>query len=169
MKRFALIISRVFDPFVSLSAVFILLFYGFPKFIPAFLLMILVPLILFIIAWKTKFVSNWDISKREERPKILWTLLIIEVAACIILKTTVSVPVLLAFAGFAVITHFWKMSGHTMAIAYATGLVVRRFGIVWWPVLLLVPLVAWARVVRKDHTILQVIAGALYSWVLLLL
>ena len=168
-KKIATVISRIFDPFVTLGAVFIILFVGSPKFIPAFLLMIGLPLVLFIVAWKTKFVSNWDVSKRRERPKILWTLLGIEIIASGMLKTTVTFPVLLVLAGFTLITHFWKMSGHTVAASLFTGYVIIRFGWGWWPVLLLVPLVGWARVIRKDHTVLQVTAGALYSWILLVI
>lgn len=168
-QSLATIVSRIFDPFVSLTAVFILLFYGSPKFIPAFLLMIILPLVFFIVAWKTKYISNWDVSVRRERPKILWPLLGIEIVASGLLKTTVLFPVLLALAGFAVVTQFWKISGHTMAIAYATGLAVKLFGWQWWPVLFIVPLVGWARVVRHDHTILQVAAGAVYSWSLLVI
>ena len=58
----------------------------------------------------------------------------------------------------------WKISGHASVAALATGLIIQWFGWYWWPILLIVPLVAWARVVRRDHTVGQVIAGAVYSW-----
>lgn len=168
-KLVATVISRVFDPFLSLGVLFILLFYNTSIFIPALLLMIVLPLTLFIVAWKTKVVSNWDVSDRRQRPKILWALIAIVGVSGILLGTTIEVPVLVAIVGFAIITHFWKISGHAMAIALTTGFIVARFGWSLWPVLLLVPLVSWARVVRRDHTIWQVTAGALYSWVLVYL
>jgi len=166
-KNVATVISRVFDPFAMLGILFIILFVGTSIFLQAFLLMVVLPLVLFIIAWKTKFVSNWDVSDRRQRPKILWTLVLLEIAASVVLHTAGTIPIIVALIGFAVITHFWKMSGHAMGTALATGYIVAKFGFVWWPVLLVVPAVAWARIVRKDHTVAQVIAGAAYSWLLL--
>lgn len=164
-ERFiATLISRIFDPFVMLAVLFGLLFYQTAIFVPAFLSMIILPFFLFTLAWKTKFISNWDVSDRRERPKVLWTILAIEVVSSILLKTTTAFPELFVLLGFTVITYFWKISGHAMAAALTTGTVVANFGWAWWPVLLIVPLVSWARVVRRDHTIGQVVAGALYSW-----
>ncbi len=169
MKKVATIISRVFDPFILLAIVFVVLLSGTPVFFPAFICMILVPLVLFFVAWKTKFVANWDVSDRRERPKILWSLVAIEALGVFLFHIGTMIPILIALIGFSVITHFWKISGHAMAAGLATATIVARFGWVWWPVLLIVPLVGWARVVRRDHTIAQVIAGALYSWILILI
>jgi membrane-associated phospholipid phosphatase len=168
-KKIATVVSRIFDPFITLAVLFTLLFYGTTIFIPAFFLMIILPLILFFVAWKAKVVGNWDVSDRRERPKILWVLVVLEILVSILLGTTIASPVLIALVGFAVITQFWKISGHTMAAALATGIVISHFGQALWPVLLIVPIVGWARVVRKDHTITQVIAGAAYSWLLLVI
>lgn len=164
----ATLISRIFDPFVMFGVLFVVLFYRSSIFVPAFIFMVLLPLVLFVIAWKTKFVSNWDVSDRTQRPKILWTLLAIEGISSVILKTNEGIPILVALFVFACISHFWKISGHAMAAALSTGYIVARFGWGWWPVLLIVPVIAWARVVRKDHTVTQVVAGAAYSWLLLL-
>ena len=61
--------------------------------------------------------------------------------------------VLISFAGFSLITFFWKISGHAFINALVTGYIIQWFGWSWWPVLLIVPLVSWSRVVRKDHTL----------------
>lgn len=169
MNFFARVLSRVFDPFVMLGILFILLFSHTTIFFPAFLLMVLFPFLLFFLAWKTKFIANWDVTDRRERPKILWILVAIEIFASVLLHTDRGIFVIVAIAGFTVMTHFWKMSGHAMAASLMTGYIVARFGWAWWPVLLIVPLVGWARVIRRDHTIWQVIVGALYSWGFLLL
>jgi membrane-associated phospholipid phosphatase len=168
MKNIATIFSRIFDPFISLAIVFIVLFYNTDIFVPAFMLMIALPFVLFLIAWKTKFVSNWDVSDRRQRPKLLWTLIGIELIGSLLLRTTAVVPVLVILIGFTLITQFWKISGHAVSAALMTGVVIARAGVTWWPILLIVPLVGWARVIRKDHTVLQVIAGALYSWISLI-
>ncbi|MBI3386054.1 phosphatase PAP2 family protein [Candidatus Gottesmanbacteria bacterium] len=163
------IISRIFDPFAVLFIVFVIIMWGTPVFLPALLGMVVLPLVLFIVAWKTKFVSNWDITDRRERPKILWTLVIIEAVGTIAFHLWPVVPILVSLVGFAIVTQFWKISGHAMAAAFATGTVIAQFGWDFWPVLLIVPLVAWARVVRRDHTVAQVVVGALYAWIFLIL
>ena len=158
------LISRIFDPFVMLGIAFIVLLSGTSVFIPAFVCMAIVPFVLYVVAWKTKMISNWDMSDRRERPKILWLLVVIETVCIVIFQLWSILPILGAIVGFTVISHVWKISGHAMSAALATGIIVATFGWAWWPLLCIVPIVAWARVVRKNHTILQVIAGALYAW-----
>ena len=165
-QRFATIISRVFDPFIMLAVVCVVLLSRTAVFIPAFITMVLVPLLLFVIAVKTKFVSNWDVSARQERPKLFWPLIAIEVISIVVFQLWFLIPMIVAFAGFALITHYWKISGHAFASALATGILVSRFGWHWWPVFLIVPLVSWSRVMRKNHTIPQVIVGAVYAWLI---
>ncbi len=162
--KLATIISRLFDPFLTLAIVFVFLYWGTPTFLPALLLMIILPFALFVLAWKTKFISNWDVGDRRQRPRVLWILLAIEIGASVLLKTGETMPLLVALFGFTLISHFWKMSGHALAIGLMTGTIVARFGSAWWPILLAVPLVGWARVQTNNHTPAQVIAGALYAW-----
>jgi len=166
-KKVATIISRIFDPFIMLGVVFVVLLSHTSVFIPAFICMVVLPFVLYVAAVKTKLVSNYDMSDRRERPKILWFLVVIETVCFVAFHLWSMLPILIAIIGFAVMTHFWKISGHAMGAALATGIIVARFGWAWWPFLLIVPLVGWARVVRRDHTIMQVIAGAAYSWILL--
>lgn len=169
MYKLATIISRIFDPFVMFVVLFIILFYRSPKLPWVLFLMVVIPFMIFFIAWKTKIISDWDVRDRKERPKILWSMFGVEIVAMIVLQLWQLMPIILAFIGFAVITHFWKISGHLSTVAFVTGLIIVRFGVSWWPVLLAVPLVGWARVVRKNHSIAQVIAGTLYSWIVLLI
>jgi membrane-associated phospholipid phosphatase len=60
----------------------------------------------------------------------------------------------------AVVSPFWKMSGHTTAVA-AVLVICAEVGH-GWPLLAapLVVVVGWARVRLKDHTVGQVVAGA---------
>ena len=165
-KNIATVISRIFDPFVMLAVVFVVLVSQTPVFVSAFVSMVILPFVLFLIAWKTKFVTSWDMSDRRERPKILWFLVAIEIICVFVFQLPSIIPILVAIIGFAIITQFWKISGHAMGAALATGIIIVTYGWCWWPVLLIVPLVGWARVVRGDHTIAQVIAGAAYSWII---
>ncbi len=159
----------MFDPFIMLAVVFGAVLWQTPSFIPAGICMVLVPFVLFVVAVKTKYISNWDVSDRKERPKILWPLVIIELVCVGIFQLYSFLPIVAILTGFVVITHFWKISGHAMCAALASGILVKTFGISLWPVLLIVPLVCWARVVRRDHTLLQVFAGSAYAFLNIIL
>ncbi len=179
-KKFATIISRIFDPFVvtSIAFIFIFLHGGESLFVfgISFFLIIGIPVILMLIALRKKIVGNWDISERHERPKAFGVLIALEFLNFFLLRPIVSAQtlhtflfILIVFIGFSIITLFWKISGHAMANALASGIIISLLGIHWWPILLIVPLVGWARVARRDHTPAQVIAGAIYSWIVLVL
>lgn len=163
------VISRIFDPFVMLAVLFWLVFSGTPHALEAFSLMVGLPFLLFLFAWKMRVIKTWDVRDRRERPKILWILLGIETVASVILGTSLAIPVLIAILGFTLITQYWKISGHTMTATLTTGYIVMKFGFEWWPILFVVPLVAWARIVTKNHTLLQVLAGALYACTIVVL
>jgi membrane-associated phospholipid phosphatase len=64
---------------------------------------------------------------------------------------------------FMVINIFWKISVHTGFVAAATTTLTIVYGIAGVPALLLVPLIAWARLRLGRHTPAQVAAGALFS------
>lgn len=179
----ATIISRVFDPFVAITILLILaigrssltmseqirgLFVGL-------VVIIGVPVGLFIWAIRTKLAENWDVSKREERPKLFFLIFFYELLVLLFLRPTLDqflyqtlITFICAFAGFTFVTLFWKISGHAFINAFVTGHIVTWFGWVWWPVLFVVPLVSWSRVVRGNHTVLQVVLGALYGWMVVM-
>lgn len=157
------VVSRIFDPFVMLGTAFFVLLWGNPVFFPAILTIVGLPFVLFVIAWKTKFISNWDVRDRKERPKVLWPLAVIECLAVVFYELWFLVPILFAIIGFALISHVWKISGHAMAVGFASGIVVRQIGLDFWWVYLAIPLVCWARTAGKYHTWPQVIAGATYA------
>lgn len=61
----------------------------------------------------------------------------------------------------AVVNHWWKMSIHTAVAAGALVILVLVYG---WPLAVTAPLVAavgWSRVALKDHTVAQIVVGAL--------
>lgn len=177
----ATLISRLFEPFVLFSVVtFVaalrsgLTGASMSQFITVLIVMIGLPIALLTWAIRTKRIDNWDVTRREQR---IVPMIILLILTCMYLFTVsrfgnnqltqLFVLYFVWLAGFFLITTVWKISGHTSANALAVGLVISWFGWSWWPLLLIVPLVAWARVVRKDHTLLQVIVGVVYSWVLL--
>ena len=181
MKQVATIISRVFEPYiVALTLAVIGALHGglqggtLATYLLFFLLGAMLPVFVFRVWLMKKKRLTWDIHERKKRIKPLLALIAFVLLDYVLIAqwhNTVLSQLFLIFLvwviGFFVVTLFWKISGHAGTIALATGLIISWFGWGWWPVILTVPLVAWARVVRRDHTILQVIAGALYSWVLL--
>ncbi|MCK6625852.1 MAG: phosphatase PAP2 family protein [Anaerolineae bacterium] len=72
-----------------------------------------------------------------------------------VLAATVMIGIL------SVVTLFWKISFHGATITAAATATVLVAGSSAWPVMLLVPLVGWARVRLERHTPRQVIFGSL--------
>lgn len=180
-KNIATVISRILDPLLVITALMVLAFSrsGLPAtiaiklFIAVYTIGVLVPVMLLLFAIRRKTIDSWDIPKRHTRLVPLG----IEFAATfidygIVLRfgneflVQLFILLLVWLVGFFCITALWKISGHVGTAALATGLLVQWFGWGAWPLLLIVPFVGWARVVRGDHTIAQVIAGAAYSWII---
>lgn len=180
MKKFATILSKIFDPMVGMAVVLLLalLRSGVSWFIALLWLFILIgpPTIMRLQALQ-RVGLDWDIRDRRRRIVPLVILLTMIVCDLVFLKLFAPVALFRLFlfffvwtAGFFLITVFaTKISGHAAGNALAAGLIIFWYGWQWWPILLIVPLVGWARVVRRDHTVGQVIVGVLYSWSILLL
>lgn len=175
----ATVISRVLDPFLVLLGVTgwmiwestleetsKYLFLGI-----VLCIMIIPPVLLLVWAISKKHIDNWDMSNRKQRPLALTVIFLLGFINIIIVQTfgdriltDLFIMYQLWMAGFMAITFLWKISGHTGTLALATGLIVMRLGIEWWPIILFVVLLGIARVVRKNHTPAQAVAGAFYSW-----
>ncbi len=175
----SLLISRLLDPLWVIPAITALGAYrsglvgeALSRFLLIFaVFMVGIPLVLRLLYRP----SGWDISDRAHRPKALVILLLLGIVYIILARIFGNAKLMHLFvlyelwmAGFLVISFFWKISGHAGGIALAVGLLIVWYGWIWWPILFLVPLMGWARMVSKNHTIAQVTAGALYSWILLL-
>ena len=181
-KYIATVVSRVFDPFLVFTVLLVITLTRSTltsaeqvRFLVLALVSIVgIPAGLLLLAIRKKIVTNWDISVRAQRPKMFVALLLLEIANLYFLRPFMDVFLLqtlifiiVSAVGFMCVTFFWKISGHAFVSALASGLVVSWFGFSWWPVLFIPPIVGWSRVIRKDHTIAQVVAGTLYPWVLI--
>src|SRR5690606_1394564 len=114
-------------------------------------------------------ISDWHISERTER--LQWrtvsTSLLLSALPVIILAVLDGPRYLLmAFAASLAlvlinmaITLWWKVSQHVSGIALGATLLTGVVGPALSPALLLIPLVAWARVRGQAHTPLQTVAG----------
>lgn len=178
MKSFAAIVSRVLEPISVLLIVLVILLFRLQLSLSSMLLTIAVFIFVMIapsvfvvlVALKKKTLSNWDMSVREERirlvPIIFFFLFLGTVMLWLLGVSQVMqfcMFMLLAFAGFVIITFWFKISGHMIvATACMTCLSV------WYPgyaafFIGLLPLLGWSRVVLKRHTVMQVVTGFMYG------
>lgn len=122
-----------------------------------------------------KLKTNWDVSERPKRVRLLlvllgvfflflWSMTLWHNSAL----TSFALELLVWNIGFFFLTLKIKLSGHVGIMTLATGIFLRWFGFFALPLVLCVPLVAWSRLALKRHTSREVLAGALYSIVVLM-
>lgn len=176
--RIATLVSRILDPFVVFSVTAILALVrsdlsvsGKIQFLEVMALVIIAPPFV-LLAWAVarKKITDWDISKRRQRPLALGVLLALTLVDLGIVRQFGDASLFHLFmlyfvwlTGFFSVTLFWKISGHLGAAALGCGLLIAWYGGYWYLSLALLPVLAWARIVRHDHTPMQTVAGALYS------
>lgn len=114
-------------------------------------------------------ISDWHISSRSERVQtwlIVWSVVLSAVPVALLVALDGPRYLLMAFMATLVlvlinlaITLRWKVSQHVSGVALGATLLAGVMGPELIPVLLLIPLVAWARVRDQAHTVPQTIAG----------
>jgi hypothetical protein len=173
--RLARWISVLFDSSILSLPIFLALGYVSARTLGllwAILMLLIVtgiPLVYLLIGRKHGWVSDMELSRREERPRFILISLISDVVALLILRLfrgphLLTVIVLtyfcLAIVMFS-ISSFWKISMHMAGVGgFSTALVFVFGAPALWAFLSLL-LVTWARLHRLKHTIPQLIAGAL--------
>jgi drug/metabolite transporter (DMT)-like permease/membrane-associated phospholipid phosphatase len=176
-ERTARLISRFLAPHYVLGASLILLALTGPEswrvgitwVVSVAFPSVLIMLGVFTRALRKGTISDWHVSDRRERLApvlIVASLLFSGIPA--LLYYLLQGPRLLLAASMAafvlvainmVITLLWKISQHVSGIALGTTLLALTLGPLAAPSLLLIPLVAWARVKIGAHTIMQTVAG----------
>ena len=136
--------------------------------------LIIVPIIFFAVSLKLGWISDIDLSRREERPAFLSVFigsLAVALAVLYILKVPENLLIyvlsaLLVVIFSSIITLYWKISFHTAVTASViTAITILGGGAFSWMFLLILP-VGWARVVLERHTLYQVIGGTLIAFVI---
>lgn len=129
--------------------------------------------ILFVIYLKSRnLVSDFHIPIREQRTLpyaasilsyiigfglVLWQVgggALSAVMLCTLLASTI----------IMIINFWWKISAHATGVGAPLAALVLAFGWTIAPLFLLIPVVGWARVYLKAHTLGQVIAGTLFGF-----
>lgn len=177
--RVALCISVFFSPFIVpiVSAVFIVKrhasssheVYLWVAVIAVFVTIL--PILSVLLLFRFSKVSNIHLHDKDERLLPLCiTCASMALGAIVLYNIGASwkiVWVCLAFivngVVFSIITPFWKISFHT---SVATGCILvlvllLNVKLVW--LFLIIPIITWARVYRKRHTLLQTLAGTVVA------
>lgn len=128
-----------------------------------------IPVLLFTFELRRGRISDWHVSDRRERLKpraliasvsgpALPLVLLLSLRGPHLLRVTFLSALLLVTFN-VLVTFIWKISQHTATIAATATLMVALLGLGALPILLLIPLIAWARVKVGAHTVMQVVAG----------
>ncbi len=128
---------------------------------------VLAPILLTFWLYATERISDLDISVREERERVFGMFVGLYLAGTLVLYALHAPPMIVAtMAGYTAaaglmqyITRYWKISAHAVGITAPLVVLVALYGEQPLPFLLLIPIVGWARVYLKAHTLLQVCAG----------
>jgi membrane-associated phospholipid phosphatase len=111
---------------------------------------------------------------REQRTKVYVLAIVLAVVSCIILLSLKAPLMLLAAfvaslsanAIFMLVNLRWKISVHTGFITAAVTLLFILYGLTSLASIVLIPLVAWARMQLEHHSLAQVFTGALLAIVI---
>jgi membrane-associated phospholipid phosphatase len=171
----ARIFSTVCNPFVTSLALFVILAsvrsrtnadFWVLLFNSAFFTSI-GPMIYVFWLYATGRISDLDMSIRSERERVFVVFVIFFALGTIDLWMIGAPSILTAsMAGYAMsslvvqwITRYWKISTHALGITAPLIALCVLYGSRPVPFLVLIPIVCWARVYLRAHTVLQVLAG----------
>lgn len=168
-------VSNVLNPpLISVLGIFIMAsFLGTPDvWRLAFLFVILVVIVpTAYVYWllHTGKIENFHIPKRENRNGVYLVIIISNFLGVLIMYFLKAPFLLMAFGVMGImqstllflVNKYWKISGHTTAVSGLSVFMVAALGWSMYPVLMIVPLVAWARIKTQSHSFWQTVAGIL--------
>jgi membrane-associated phospholipid phosphatase len=168
-------VSTVCNPFLTSLALFALLAWVEAKTTASFWVFLgastffttLAPLAFVFWLYASGRISDLDMSIRAEREKVFVIFVVCFVLGTITLWLLGAPSILTAsMAGYAIsslvvqwITRYWKISTHALGITAPLVALWALYGSRPLPFFVLIPIVGWARVYLRAHTLLQVLAG----------
>lgn len=178
-RDLARILSTIFNPFLTALALFVILSHVRASSIDNFWWLLFLstfftsigPMLFIFWLYATDRISDLDMSIREEREKVFFVFVMFYLAGTTTLWLTHSPKLLIAsMAGYTLataivqyITRYWKISTHAVGITAPLVALSLLYGRQPLPFLVLIPMVCWARVYLRAHTVAQVIAGAVLA------
>ena len=183
MNKFAQIISVIFHPAILIIFLPFFIIYGQTlNIVYAFKWQIISSCFVFfvgVMVWvgeKRGIFSDADLSKRKERGKfysIVGIILTAYIILVVVLEGILSTPVIIGFGGlltiliFSFFNHIFKISVHSgAAAAFASTLGILYGFYVFMIVVWVLPLVIWARLVLKKHTLGEALSGSLIGGII---
>lgn len=175
MKRFANIVNIVLNPIVlTLPGVFLIVYQSTKDLNKAFLWTLLSVIFsglvsLFVLyGVRRGFFNNLDVSNRKQRI-ILYPFIILVVMLFIgfvylmhgpssLIKA--SALIIVALLILDLINTKIKVSGHVAVVSSLVFGLVYSYGSVAFISILLIPFIAWARIIEKRHTLKETVVGA---------
>ncbi len=182
-EKIARFISVLLGPHVWLPLLFILIIFksGLTStqakvILPSILLLqVVLPLTYMIIAPRLGWVSKWDMELKEERKPFFLFLLVLTLVNLTIIYffgnnflfdlNIIFIVLLLVLFG---ITKYWKISLHLSL--NTASLILINFLFSWqFPFLyLIIPIIFWARLKLKKHTVNQLSAGVIITAIVII-
>ncbi|HEV7179284.1 MAG TPA: phosphatase PAP2 family protein [Candidatus Baltobacteraceae bacterium] len=175
-RDLARILSTIFNPFLTALALFVILAHASARGTFDFWWLLLLstfftslgPMIYVFWLYGTDRISDLDMSVRHEREAVFGSFVIFYLLGTIAMWLTHAPRLMIAaLAAYTVstlivqyITRYWKISTHALGITAPLVALTLLYGSDTLPFLILIPMICWARVYLKAHTLLQVIAGA---------
>jgi membrane-associated phospholipid phosphatase len=173
--EFAKALSTIFNPFICAAALFIIVSHAYSASTKEFwvlsalsvTLFAVLPLLVLVFLYVTGRISDFDMTDRFEREKIFLVLVVIDLLAAAGMTIGGAPVQIIAIAwgywgtalGTMIITRYWKISTHAVGIAGPFAVMFVLFKLQPLPYAALVPLVCWARVYLRAHTLAQVLVG----------
>lgn len=178
-RDLARILSTIFNPFLTALALFVILAHVSAADTVDFWRLLFLsttftsigPMLYVFWLYSTDRISDLDMSVRRERELVFSAFVVFYLLGSVALWFAHAPRLLVAamlgyFASTLVvgyITRFWKISTHALGITAPLVALTMLYGRQPLPFLVLIPMVCWARVYLKAHTIAQVVAGALLA------
>jgi membrane-associated phospholipid phosphatase len=174
-RQAARLISTVCNPFLTTLILFVLFSHGLASSTADFWRLLAItsfftaigPMLFVYWCYATDRISDLDMSVRSEREAIFGVFVAFYLAGTCALALLHAPALLIAsMAGYTantfivgIITRYWKISTHALGITAPLVALWVMYKPAPLPFFILIPLVAWARVYLKAHTIAQVVAG----------
>ncbi len=131
---------------------------------------LILPVGLLALFIKFGWISDADITQVKQRRLFFVIVLVLHILSTYVVWTMgtwqageLRLAALIVEVVGTLVTFGWKISGHLAVSAFLFAVIIQIFGWHWWPLLLILPVIAWSRVVLKKHTIMQTIAGSALS------
>lgn len=189
-RDLAKILSTVLNPFVTALALFIILAHASARSTGDFYRLLffstfftsLGPMLYVFWLYSRDRISDLDMSIRAEREAVFGVFVVFYLLGTVTLWFAHAPRLIIAaMAAYTLstlvvqyITRYWKISTHAIGITAPFVALVMLYGLQPLPFVVLIPMVGWARVYLKAHTLMQVLAGmglatfstVLFFWVL---